>query len=226
MIKDIQMSFSQLMYLGSENQNDIKEANLTTHKDVDLFLRLLLNSGREIGGVIDKLNISFTNDKKQLEYFNNDVSDIVTIYLPFPYNNILTYLKLTKKDKVSFIYKNILIAFIKLNDRLLIDLDLIKDLIEDCKKLDYKNHYYLGKFKSSKNRKYKAGVWIEHEMEIFKLYIDILDKGGNVFKREKVIETSPGYPKYFPLLGGVKWIGNEEVQFFNRKREVLKTFSV
>jgi hypothetical protein len=222
MIKDIQMSFSQLMYLGDETQNDVKEANLTTHKDVDLFLRLLSSKNETIGGVVDKINISFTKDQKQLEHFNTEISDIVTIYLPFVYDSLESYLELKTEDKLTFIYSNLSKAFEKLNKRHEVDLNLIRSLIDECENLEFKNYYYFGKLKSTKDRKHKAGIWIEHGMEVFKLFLDILDKDDIVLKRELIAETSPGYPKYFPLLGGIKWIDNETVEFFNRKKETLK----
>ncbi len=226
MIKDISIGFTDLKYYGNETQEQVKLANSSTHKDVDLFLRLLSDSKLKVGGKIEKINIDFTGNQKQLEFRSSPIDDIVNVFNALPFNSLSAYLALSNTEKSKFILKYIIDAFEEFSKKTEIDMALINSIAEKCKALNYKNHYYFGKLKSSKNRKHKAGIWVEHEMDIFKIYLDILDKDEILQKREMVAETSPGYPKYFPLLGGIKWISNDKVEFFNRKKETLKTLSV
>ena len=225
MIRDISIGFTDLKYYGNETQEQVKLANSSTHKDVDLFLRLLSESKLKIGGKIEKINIDFTENQKQLDFKSSPISDIVSVFNKLPFNSLNDYLNLTNNEKSKFILKYIIDAFKEFSKKTDIDMNLIKSIAKKCEDVECKNNYYFGKLKNSKDRKHKAGIWIEHEMEVFKIYLDLLDKEEELIKRGLVAETLPGYPKYFPLLGGIKWINNDKVEFFNRKKEILQTLS-
>ncbi len=223
MIRDIQVSFQDLVYRSGYSQKLVKEANLSVHFIQDLFLRLL-ETKEGIGGKIMKVNVSFTKDEKQIKFRCSDqVEDVVTVFTELPFNSLDDYLLLSNNDKSEFVLKYIVDAFKELSQKTdTINMTLINSIADECRHLEYKNHYYFGKLKSSKNRKHKAGMWIEHEVNVFKLYLNVLDKEEKVLKRELVAETTSGYPKYFPLLGGIKWTDVDTVELFNRKKETLK----
>ncbi|RPD89708.1 hypothetical protein EGM88_15785 [Aureibaculum marinum] len=228
MIRDFQISFQDLVYQSGYPQDFVKKANLSTNLIQDLFLRLLLETKEKIGGKIMKVNISLTKDEKQIKFrcFENP-TDVATVFLELPFNNLDEYFELSRDNKSEFLLEKTLEAFKELSEKTdTINYSLINSIAEKCKELNYKNHYYFGKLRSSKNRKNKAGIWVEHEENTFKIYLNILDKKENLLKSELIAETLPSYPKYYPLLGGIRWIDNENVEFFNRNREVLKNLSV
>ena len=112
MIKDIQVSFSNLKHNQNETQENVKTANGSTHKDVDLFLRLLLETKEKIGGIIVKVYVSFTKDKKKIEFWTSDkISDVKTVFLEFPFYNLEEYFVLSNTEKSEFILKYIVNSF-------------------------------------------------------------------------------------------------------------------
>ncbi len=228
MIRDLQIDFQSLVYQSGYPQDVVKKANITSNLIQELFLRLLLESKKKIGGEIMKVCISLTKDEKQINFCcSDDLYDVSVVFLELPFKDLDEYFTLSNYEKSDFLLKCIVKAFKELSKKTdTIDLNLINAIALKCKEDKFENHYYFGKLKSAKNRKHKAGVRVEHEMDTLKLYLDILDKEENLIKRELIIETEPIYPKYYPSLGGVKWTDNQTVEMFNRKREILKTLLI
>lgn len=228
MIRDLQVSFGDLMYESGYPQEIIKKANSSANLIQEMFLRLLLETKEKIGGKIMKVCVRLTKDEKQIKFRCSDnVYDVSSVFLELPFSNLNEYFALTNNQKCDFLLECILETFNELNKKTdTINLPLINSIAKRCKESKYKNHYYFGNLRSSKNRKMRAGIWVEHEMNTIKIHLDVLDKEMNLLKRELISETQPSYPKYYPLLGGVKWIDNENIEFFNRKRETLKILSL
>ena len=228
MIRDLQIDFQSLVYRSSYPQDIVKKANISSNLIQELFLRLLLESKKKIGGKIMKVCISLTKDEKQINLCCSDeVYDVSVVFLELPFKDLDEYFTLSSYEKSDFLLKSIVRAFQEISKKTeTIDLNLINAIAEKCKEDKFINQYYFGKLRSAKNRKHKAGIWVEHEMETLRIYLDILDKEEHLLKRELVSETEPLYPKYYPLLGGVKWTDNDNVELFNRKREVLKTITI
>ncbi len=228
MIRDLQIDFMCLMYESGYPQEIVKKANKTTTYINDLFLRLLLDTKVKMGGKVTKFNISLTLDENQIKFCTSDtIGDVHTVFLDLMYDNLDDYFELSLKEQADFTVNQIVKGFDVLSSKeKSIDMNVVNAVAQKCRELNFKNHYYFFPLKSSKNRKHKAGIWVEHNAENFRIFLDIIDKEQQVIRREFIAETDPYYIRFYPLLGGVKWIDNDNVEIFNRKREVLKKIKI
>ena len=92
--------------------------------------------------------------------------------------------------------------------------------------LDFVNRGIWKKPKSSPNRRLRAEIEYEHEMDRFTLTMVVRDREGSVRKRELLIEERPSEFAFDKHLGQLKWLSNDEVALFPKRGDSPRIVTV
>ncbi|RCW40627.1 hypothetical protein DFP97_1306 [Paenibacillus prosopidis] len=79
---------------------------------------------------------------------------------------------------------------------------------------------------SSPDRKFKASLYIVHEVSIVKGYLIVCNKKNQELIRSEVFQDRPNEWAYVPYLGKIQWLSLREAALFNKKNELVSKVSL
>jgi hypothetical protein len=86
---------------------------------------------------------------------------------------------------------------------------------------ELKNEWYWKKPLFSPDRRYKASLYIIHEVTFVKAYLIVCGKDNQEILRSEVFSDRPNEWAYAPYLGEIKWLSQSEVALFAKNKEVV-----
>lgn len=78
----------------------------------------------------------------------------------------------------------------------------------------------------SSDRKYKASLYIVHEVTVVKAYLIILNKNNREVLRLEAFKERPNEWNYARYLGKLVWLSQNEVVLFNKNNETVRKATV
>jgi hypothetical protein len=121
-----------------------------------------------------------------------------------------------RKDLFEFLHQRIL----KLSKEFNWDSTPFISAYEKIKNKDYESKTIVGKLKSSKDRKHKAGIGIEQDVYSASIYILFFDSNENLLEKLKIFETLPQPYLYAQVIGKSKWLNNSDFVLHNKSEEI------
>ncbi|WP_127495354.1 hypothetical protein [Paenibacillus glycanilyticus] len=97
---------------------------------------------------------------------------------------------------------------------------------EEIIKAEMKNEWFWRKPISSPDRRFKARLYIVHEVTVVKGYLIVFDKTNQEILRIEVFNDRPNEWAYVSYLGKIQWISSKEVALFNKKGELVRQVSL
>lgn len=169
-------------------------------------------------GKIQKLVIE-CDEEPITKITNYDDSDIKTLRRQVDINK---YLKLSDTAKKKWLVEMWLSGFEELHKHFDFDIAQVHEAAKQIEAAKYVNHYAYGKQVASTDKKHKAQLFIEFEMDRIDLYLEVFDKEGTQVKRVLVKSELP----YWDISGSVKWLDAKSVSVLDSKKKQLKKVSV
>lgn len=168
---------------------------------------------------------------KNNEYYHtNQIEkqiDVVSIHRSFDF---AAWNKETKKDKKELILNEIHASMLFLSKELLWNTTPLENVFDTCAASGFENNWIIKKLKikSSPNRKYKAGIYAEFDIDEFRFFAVVYDKLGNLIKKESIyIEKGRNFVNNaFSIINGkTKWKGND-FSLTDENNELLGEISI
>ncbi|WP_342565758.1 hypothetical protein NST84_11805 [Paenibacillus sp. FSL R7-0345] len=88
------------------------------------------------------------------------------------------------------------------------------------------NEWFWKKPLLSSDRKYKASLYIVHEVTVVKAYLIILNKNNREVLRLEAFKERPNEWNYARYLGKLVWLSQNEVVLFNKNNETVRKATV
>jgi hypothetical protein len=133
--------------------------------------------------------------------------------------DIDSYFPLSNFDKKRLILEKFNEGMIKVANEYSWDHGVFNSVTAEIKDRNYVNKYVWAQ-KSSSDRKYKAEVFCEHDIEFFTATLIIIDKkSGQVVKTKKVLQERPHELIFTQYLGDLKWVSDRTVVMTHRGRK-------
>ncbi|MFT4734466.1 MAG: hypothetical protein ACI9K1_001423 [Arcticibacterium sp.] len=198
---------------SEDNQRDFNRyANYVGNLYFNALPKLNIQYLKKI--VVELLYNSSTNNSI-IPYSKDFV--ICTIQQRFDFSSFLQKdCFLRKRYLTELLHLNIL----KLAKEFNWELDPFVSAYEKIKETNYESHTVVGVIKKSKDRKYRAGIAVEQDIESASIYIFFLDSNESVIEKMKVFETLPQPFLYMQLIGKSKWLNDGEFVLYNKSKEV------
>ena len=200
------MSLNQVDLRTKYNHRFERQFNIESWCIAELYWRKLKDYDT---GNVKKCTIYVSDDWGDKEYYYTNWSDSKCMNVPFKFDKYFAsdnYGK--KKMQLDAIHD----GMIKIVEKEGWDINPLLDSYNKCleDKLEYK--FYIGKPKSSPNRKYKFNFWCNWDIDIFEVYWVLQDNKGKEIRREKFIEKEP-YLGQFIYYTKFKWINKFTILF-------------
>lgn len=106
------------------------------------------------------------------------------------------------------------------------DKSLFKDVFRKIRDSEFCNVFFAGGLKSSKNKKFKAGIEVVGGSESAIVSIVFYNKNEEELKRFRLIKTKPSSFFINQLIGKSRWIGSEQFELINKNGEIRFTASM
>jgi hypothetical protein len=193
----------------------------TTYCTGDFFLRLL---DKFAVGKIQKLIIECS--ESEVLKTSNPSDDSIGVIVLRRHIDLSKYFSMSVKEKKKWTLRILVDGFKELNQYYEFSFEKIEAVAKTIKDMDYLNHYRYGKVVSSPSKKMKAQLWVEHEIDKFHLFVDILNPEEELITREKVISTFPNWVAYLPVLGSIKWETDQFISIIPKNKKVVKKIKV
>jgi hypothetical protein len=133
--------------------------------------------------------------------------------------DIDSYFSLSIFGKKKLILEKINEGMIKVANEYSWEHGVFNRITAEIKDRNYVNKYVWAQ-KSSSDRKYKAEVFCEHDIEFFTATLIIIDKkSGKVVKSKKVLQERPHELVFNQYLGDLKWISDRTIALTYRGRK-------
>lgn len=97
---------------------------------------------------------------------------------------------------------------------------------DNVTKEELKNEWFWKKPISSPDRKYKASLYIVHEVSVVKGYLIVCNNKNQELIRSEVFQDRPNEWAYVPYLGKIQWLSLREAALFNKKNELVSKVSL
>lgn len=148
------------------------------------------------------------------------VGNICEVQVPFDYDKYYRFDSYKKKVKaIELLYSGIE----RVCDKNGWEITPFRNVRDVITKLEYKNHWFIGKKIKSPDRKHSAQIYLEHEPEAIYIYMAVHNKIGNI-EKYLLISENPSEFAFSLLLGGIEWEGNNRVSLICRQKD--KSFTV
>lgn len=100
------------------------------------------------------------------------------------------------------------------------DKSLFKDVFKKIRDSEFCNVFIAGGLKSSKNKKFKAGIEVVSGIENAIVSIVFFNKDEEELKRFHLMKTKPSSFFINQLIGKSRWIGNEQFELVDKSGEI------
>lgn len=141
------------------------------------------------------------------------VLGIYTVHIPYDIDN---FFKLNDFDKKRKTLDLINIAIEHIVEKEQWDKIRFDEAYNQIISENYINTWIWKKQKHSPNRKYIAKVFCEHDIYYCDIGIIIVDKSGQIIKKEVVVTEIPTEWVFIKYFGDLKWISNNELEFIGK----------
>ena len=168
-----------------------------------------------------KINIMCTKEEKHKRI--STVLDICEVHMKFDYDEYMTGSLLEKK---RLILETIMLAVRKVADSKKWDIEPFEKVYEQIIEANYVSEWVWKKPKQSPDRKHKAKLFLQHELDEITMSIIVTDNKGNELKRETIITEQPDEWEYSGHLGELKWLDNETVALFHKYNNEKKCLHI
>jgi hypothetical protein len=154
-----------------------------------------------------KVNVNIREEWGELlDYYENYV-DVITIRNHFDFSS---YSVLNKQGKKKMQLEAVHKGMMQVAEKEVWSTDPLLDAYNQCLKRNLEYQFYVGKPKSSPDRKHKIGFWCNWDLDVFELYWVLFDKQNKELKRERFITKLPHEGEFVYYLKW-KWISEVKV---------------
>ena len=143
-----------------------------------------------------------------------DLLDVTVVQVQF---NVDSFFLLNEKEKKETTFHLLNEGIKKIIDEKKWDSEPFEKAKQACLEVNFKNEWEWKKTASSPNRKYKASVKIEHDVEEARGYLLVRDKKQNLISSKEVFKTRPNEWIFDHFFGKIVWENNETVHLIDRK---------
>lgn len=100
------------------------------------------------------------------------------------------------------------------------DFERLNEVLSKVREFDFKNFYQEWKLKSSRDKRYRAGIEVETTTEAAKISTVFYSQDNVLIRKVSLINVRPS--RYFikPLMGVAKWVSNTEFELIDKRKEV------
>jgi competence protein ComGF len=198
----VNISIAVESHLSSQKQDQFIGIS---HLVADSYNRNLAKFKVKIPGV-KKVAIRLY-DFGEFDFFGNPIKGIPVVRIDKTYD-FEHFFSLSKEDQkqetLRLIHECVIYSAKRLNCEIE-NLNQVKSAIEAE---DFRNQYFEGNLKPSKNRNYKAGAFVEMNETHADIFIAFTDKDENEIAKRHLIKVRPNRLFIKPLINKSKWKNN------------------
>ncbi|MFJ7971809.1 hypothetical protein [Psychrobacillus sp. NPDC096389] len=170
-----------------------------------------------------KININCVTDLDKLKSVPKTALGFTEVYVLI---DLESYWKLSNIEKKKVILKKINEGVLQAANHFSWDISIFNRVFKEIIDRDYVNEYSL-KQKASPDRKHKAELYCQHDIDFVKISMIIRKRKTNeIIKSELLITGRPNEFSFVPKLGELKWISNSEITLTHkyklRKKWIVK----
>ena len=160
-------------------------------------------------GKVVKVNINIRNKWANKKKNKDKYGDVITVRNHFDFS---VYSILNKQEKKKMQLETVHKGMMQIAEKEGWSIDSLLDAYNQCLERNLEYQFYVGKPKSSPNRKHKIGLWCNWDLDVFEFYWILFDKQNNELKRERFVSKSP-YEGEFVYYVKWNWISESAVVF-------------
>lgn len=158
---------------------------------------------------IQKCIISLNFDWKENLLKYDDIANIAKINLNFDFDRYFSIKHKLEKKKILLdtIHEGMMI----IAENKGWEVDSLLDAYNNCLKKNIEYQFFVGKIKTSPNRKRKINFWCNWDINIFEVFLVLYDKNNKEIERKKIIEDENTYNGEFIYYVTYKWVNDETI---------------
>ncbi|ALC85242.1 hypothetical protein AM499_04985 [Bacillus sp. FJAT-22090] len=165
------------------------------------------------------------NCLKDLDMLNSGPINSVGFTDVYVFLDLENYWKLTNIEKKKVILEKINEGILQVAKEFSWDISTFNQVTKEIIDRDYVNEFSL-KQKSSPDRKHKAEIFCQHEIDFINISMIIRERKSNeIIKNELLFKDRPHELSFVQKLGELKWISNSEITL-THKYKLRKKWTV
>lgn len=170
-----------------------------------------------------KLNIYCVTDLDKLNSVTKTALGFTDVYVFIP---LESYWKLSNIEKKKVILEKINEGILQVANHYSWDISILNRVSKEVIDRNYVNEYSL-KQKASPDRKHKAEIFCQHDIDFITISMIIRERKSNeIIKNELLFKDRPNEFSFVQKLGDLKWISNSEITLTHkyklRKKWIVK----